>query len=233
MGGLSIRHLRRAAVELWASPDRLPHDTDPPPLPPLRADELRAALDGLITLRRERCRNGDDLLADHLDGLVPYRDALAAATDELDVLTAVFQTPSLGCGRGRAGHWDGVQAVRDACAAAETVRQAIVDQQRRGALAILIAAIVADGRAYAEVRRREGRLEFHDLLVLARDLLRDHTEAWSAAASRYRWVLVDEFQDTDPLQIEIATLLTAAAYPGPGARWADIELRPGALDARR
>jgi ATP-dependent helicase/nuclease subunit A len=229
VGGLSVRQLRRVAVELWAYPERLPPDADPPPLPRLRADELREALDGLLTVRRERCLDDDDLLADHLDGLIPFRDALAVAADELDALAAVFGVPPLSCKRGQAKHWGGVQTVRDACAAADTLRRAIVDEQRQGALEILAAAIVAEGRVYADDRRREGRLEFHDLLVLARDLLRDHEDARAAAAARYRWVLVDEFQDTDPLQIEIATLLTAAVHPAPGVRWAEIELRPGAL----
>jgi ATP-dependent exoDNAse (exonuclease V) beta subunit len=229
VGGLSVRHLRRVAFDLWAYPERLPPEVDAPPLPRLRAEELGDALDGLLTMRRERCLDDDDRLADHLDGLIPFRDALAAATDEIDALAAVFAVPQLSCRRGQEKHWTGVQTVRDACAAADTRRQAIVDEQRRGALAILAAAIVAEGRVYADDRRREGRLEFHDLLVLARDLLRDHPDARSAAAARYRWVLVDEFQDTDPLQIEIATLLTAAEHPPPGARWADIALRPGAL----
>jgi ATP-dependent exoDNAse (exonuclease V) beta subunit len=53
-------------------------------------------------------------------------------------------------------------------------------------------------------------------------------------------VLVDEFQDTDPLQVEIAALLTGAAkapgaagaagFPAPEpARWVDREPLPGAL----
>ena len=50
-----------------------------------------------------------------------------------------------------------------------------------------------------------------------------------ALAGRYRYLLIDEFQDTDPLQIEIAALL-AAADPGRGpGRWHEIEVVPGKL----
>src|SRR5207245_364070 len=56
-------------------------------------------------------------------------------------------------------------------------------------------------------RRAEGRLEFHDLLVLARDVLRGDRTVRRALHDRYQVVLIDEFQDTDPLQIEIAALV--------------------------
>ncbi len=60
----------------------------------------------------------------------------------------------------------------------------------------------------AQARRAEGRLEFHDLLVLARQLLRDSVEARRALSSRYRVLMLDEFQDTDPIQTELAFWLT-------------------------
>ena len=66
--------------------------------------------------------------------------------------------------------------------------------------------------AAAELRRAEGRLAFHDLLVLARELLRDAERGPAARAAlhqRYTRLLLDEFQDTDPIQVEIATLLAA------------------------
>jgi ATP-dependent helicase/nuclease subunit A len=54
----------------------------------------------------------------------------------------------------------------------------------------------------------EGYLSFDDLLVRTRDLLRDHPAAREKEKSRIRSLLVDEFQDTDPLQYEIVFLLS-------------------------
>src|SRR5207244_369631 len=62
-------------------------------------------------------------------------------------------------------------------------------------------------RATVAERRAEGRLEFRDLLVLARDVLRGDRTVRRALHDRYQVVLIDEFQDTDPLQIEIAALV--------------------------
>ncbi|MDD3642123.1 MAG: UvrD-helicase domain-containing protein [Candidatus Krumholzibacteria bacterium] len=56
-------------------------------------------------------------------------------------------------------------------------------------------------------------LDFDDLLLAARRLL-DDPVALGELRGRYRRILVDEFQDTDPLQAEIILLL--AASPGPG-----------------
>ena len=74
-----------------------------------------------------------------------------------------------------------------------------------------------------------GELEFHDLLVLARALLRDPEHGWevrSRLRARYTRLLLDEFQDTDPIQFELAVLL-ASGDPDARARpWDEIAGRP-------
>ena len=72
-----------------------------------------------------------------------------------------------------------------------------------------VMAVLIDARdRYAAWRRREGRLNFQDLLVCARDLLRDHPPVRVALRERFTPILVDEFQDTDPIQAEILFYLT-------------------------
>ncbi|MHB1193575.1 MAG: UvrD-helicase domain-containing protein [Longimicrobiales bacterium] len=107
-----------------------------------------------------------------------------------------------------------------------------------------LALRLAQGAAleFAEHRRRSGRLDFQDLLLLTARLLRTDPGARLELGRRYRRLLVDEFQDTDPLQAEIVLLL--ASEPGDdgledgaaegGARTADAAWRsavprPGAL----
>ncbi|MDH7498466.1 MAG: UvrD-helicase domain-containing protein, partial [Syntrophomonadaceae bacterium] len=60
----------------------------------------------------------------------------------------------------------------------------------------------------AGMRQASSRLNFQDLLLRARDLLRDHPHVRRYFQRRWRRVLVDEFQDTDPLQAEILFYLT-------------------------
>jgi ATP-dependent helicase/nuclease subunit A len=62
---------------------------------------------------------------------------------------------------------------------------------------------------YGAAKRSAGRLDFLDLLLFCRDLLRDHPEVRRTLRGKYSHFFVDEAQDTDPLQMEILLLLTA------------------------
>jgi ATP-dependent exoDNAse (exonuclease V) beta subunit len=61
---------------------------------------------------------------------------------------------------------------------------------------------------HRELLRARGQLDFTGLLVEARDLLRDFPEARRAAQARFGALLVDEFQDTNVLQLELVMLLS-------------------------
>ena len=63
---------------------------------------------------------------------------------------------------------------------------------------------------YEDRKQRTGTLDFLDLLIRARDLVRDcRAGALAPFSSAFRFILVDEFQDTDPLQAELLLLLAA------------------------
>jgi len=61
--------------------------------------------------------------------------------------------------------------------------------------------------AYQARKARAGAVDFQDLLVLARDLLRDRPEVRESLQQRVRYLLLDEMQDTDPVQMELVELL--------------------------
>jgi ATP-dependent helicase/nuclease subunit A len=62
---------------------------------------------------------------------------------------------------------------------------------------------------YTRLKERAGCLDFLDLLLRARDLVRDNKSVREELQHRFTRVFVDEFQDTDPLQAEILVLLSA------------------------
>jgi ATP-dependent helicase/nuclease subunit A len=82
--------------------------------------------------------------------------------------------------------------------------------------------------AAADARRHDGELEFHDLLVLARRLLRQHPDVRRALHQRFRAIFLDEFQDTDPIQLELALRLCADPDDEP-ADWRDLQPLDGRL----
>lgn len=62
---------------------------------------------------------------------------------------------------------------------------------------------------YAKWRADHGQLNFQDLLIGAVSLLRSQPHIRRYFRQRFTHVLVDEFQDTDPIQAEVMLLLTA------------------------
>ncbi len=68
---------------------------------------------------------------------------------------------------------------------------------------------------YEDLKGRAGCLDFLDLLLRARNLVRDDAAVRAALQERFTHLFVDEFQDTDPLQAELLLLL-AADDPGEG-----------------
>jgi ATP-dependent helicase/nuclease subunit A len=70
----------------------------------------------------------------------------------------------------------------------------------------------------ARERRRGNTLNYGDLLQLAARVLRGNPDVRRALQTKYRWLFVDEFQDTDPVQAEIIFLLAAGETNGSHAR---------------
>ncbi len=85
---------------------------------------------------------------------------------------------------------------------------------------------------FAENCRRRfleaGSVTFDGLLARARDLLRDHPGIRERLKRHFKAILVDEFQDTDPVQYEI--ILFLCERPGRSASdWQDVQMEPGKL----
>jgi CRISPR-associated exonuclease Cas4 len=82
-------------------------------------------------------------------------------------------------------------------------------------------------RGYSDSKRAAAVLDFDDLLLHVRDLVRCRDDVREAIGRRYKFILIDEFQDTDRVQNEI--LFSIAAIPGQRGSWQDAKLRPGSL----
>jgi ATP-dependent exoDNAse (exonuclease V) beta subunit len=81
--------------------------------------------------------------------------------------------------------------------------------------------------AYERHKQRAGRLDFLDLLVRARDLVRGNDAVRHELQEHFSHFFVDEFQDTDPVQAELLLLLAA---DDPAERdWHRASPRPGKL----
>ncbi|MDI6858287.1 MAG: UvrD-helicase domain-containing protein [Dehalococcoidia bacterium] len=230
--GLRPEKLRAVALAFHRNWDRLEDaapdssEWEPPDLAP-----LLAALSEACGYAR-CCVNAEDRLYCHLETLKRYCDRLEGATDELDVLRVLAEKTRIGFGYGNKSNWSGVTPgdLRDMLTEAELLRGEMLTAARRAALAPLLAALRRFVLDYADERRRQGTLEFHDLLVQARDLLRRNREVRRSLRRRFSHLLIDEFQDTDPLQIEIAVLLASDDDAGDGPfSWQAAKVEEGRL----
>lgn len=229
------KHLRDVAVAFNANWDLVVDRAGAaaPPVPTLDVRELLEDLGSILRLV-EHCTREDDLLCRHLTGVVTeFESQLRAAVDD-DGRLKLLDTAKLKSHRGQARNWtsigvdvvrDRLNDVQDAC---ETLRSSVLESVLQY-LALSLAQFTAEG---ATLRRESGELEFHDLLVVARDMLRSDAHGPTvrqAVAQRYERLLLDEFQDTDPIQIEIAVLI-ASEDPDAGRKhWSTIGTEPGRI----
>ena len=200
--------------------------------PVLAVDDLIARAEELAALR-DYCVTEDDKYLPVLDSVAEWADRLRAAADDPARIAVLAQTKPLSGRHGRQANWQGcsLDDIKSRCkhlvADATAARTAVV----HAALTALARYIARATQDAARGRQATGRLEFHDLLVLARELLTnpDHgTDVRAALHQRYQRLLLDEFQDTDPIQIEIAVRI-AAGTAGGAPDWADVPIPPGRL----
>ena len=177
--------------------------------PVLDPGPVLAAIDAALAMRAW-CTEDGDKLNEHLDTLAAVRRQLASCEDEQSTLQFLDSLSTLKSRLGQQANWDGhVDEVRGACADAEQARLDLLHAMCQAVLAELGARLARFVMTAANERRAEGRLGFHDLLVHARRLLRHDRAAAQSLRRRYRRLLVDEFQDTDPIQVELAARIAA------------------------
>ena len=88
-----------------------------------------------------------------------------------------------------------------------------LDVVARRYLPVFAGLVQKMGDVYSAEKRSASALDFEDLQLGVRRLLSNHPDVARRARARYRYFLVDEFQDTNGLQKEIVS----AFVDGPGA----------------
>ena len=149
----------------------------------------------------------------HVARLLSETPALGRVANLAAAVAELKECAKVGKERGKA--WADEETYRRIKKAFDGFREAIVDRLapfveepgdlqpaiRHGQRFIRVALEVAE--AYREQKQRAGCLDFQDLLVLARDLVRDQSEVREALQQHFKYILLDESQDTDPVQMEL------------------------------
>lgn len=230
--GAKLEHLRslaRAFGNDWDLIDDKVLIEDPPPAP--RLPDVRGLVDEAARLAAlsDRCRKETDLFLPKLDLVRAWGQRLGDAVDDAGQLAVLREIAEVRWGVGAKGNWSiGLDDLRSDCGDLQGRANEIVAEVLDSTLRILSRWVAAQVRLAAGARAAEGRLEFHDLLVLARGLLRERAYVRAALQEQWPRLLLDEFQDTDPIQIELAVRIAGGAEAD-AVDWRDVRVPPGSL----
>lgn len=228
--GLDLTRFREAAAFLHRERDLLP-ERWPAPEPFARAELLAWLQEQASVLLRLSGSCGDEADRGYkaIQEITRWTEMVSRASPEaFDRLVAQRAKFDVG---GNQANWKGNKQhcvdQKELCTAINDrlqLARETLGQQAAVELAEWLGSFV---REFAAERRLSGVAEFQDLLIWARDLLRDSPTARAYYQRRFAFILVDEFQDTDPLQVEIVFFLAEQGIVA--SRWEDVRLTPGKL----
>ena len=165
----------------------------------------------------------EDPLVRHVHSKLPsLRRLISAQPGTPASLRLLARLLPLSSRSGNQRNWDVDPVSGDnACSALKAMLKELHDaaagevaEARQACLPPILNALRDFALDYVAQRRAEGRAEFHDLLIWARNLLRNNIEVRDHFRNRFSHILIDEAQDTDPIQTEIAMFLAESVSEG-------------------
>jgi ATP-dependent helicase/nuclease subunit A len=233
--GLTPDNIHQLAHHISANRDVV--DLLPEPHAP--DDEIASFVDELnaVASRLERdmglCSDPNDKLLPVIEGITGQAQELLAIDSTDGRVTYIFHNLAIPrCGAlGRAANWSPkgtIKEIRQAIAGLIERQTEVKVHIAHDIIARLARELLAFLASYEKAKADAGCLDFHDLLLYARNLLKNHGHVREYFARRFRYIFVDEFQDTDPLQAEIVFLL-AGQSPGGSNDWQATPVTPGKL----
>lgn len=233
--GITLDNMRRLAMDISANRDV----ADYLPRPEARdagvrdfIEDLRSTV-GRLENASKSCDCPEDNLLALIRDLAGHVRELGDSTSRENLETYIFDSMKIRSPSrlGKVSDWaskEHLAGVRETIAALKERHEEVKARIAHATLAHLARELLGFVAYYTNAKTSQGLLDFHDLLLSARDLLRDHDHVRAYFQRRFRYILVDEFQDTDPLQAEIIFYL-AGQQAGESSGWQTVEVNPGKL----
>ncbi|MBA3840486.1 MAG: UvrD-helicase domain-containing protein, partial [Thermoleophilaceae bacterium] len=233
--GFKLENLREVAEAMHAHRYVLPLSIARAPEPDVEGfvDELAGWAAELEPLPARCVEADEDEGVRQIAGILRWAARVAAAREDPDHVErlVLFSAPPINKGAGTQANWPGDA---DGCREMKRVVKEMAErlgtlqaELRTDALTGVLPLVEEFATGFERERRREGRADFDDLLIWARDLLREDLGVREYFQRRYRCLLVDEFQDTDPIQAELVMYLVADARSAED--WRELRPEPGKL----
>ncbi|MGE5254091.1 MAG: UvrD-helicase domain-containing protein, partial [Planctomycetaceae bacterium] len=228
--GMEMDPLSRLVRQIYENRDLLPKAPLPQPSCSLEVfiETLGKEIERAWDLARSDCRKEEDLGYQAILGLrAKVKELKEASPERQEVI--LFRDLQIKA-QGNKSNWKAPascdaqkQILKELARELETLK----DTLRARVMAGLVGWVQGFVAAMEEEKARRGILDFQDLLILSRNLLRDNKEVREYFQRIFRYLLVDEFQDTDPLQVEVVFFL--AEKGAQANRWEEVGLQPGKL----
>jgi ATP-dependent helicase/nuclease subunit A len=238
--GVTLAQIEKVARILDESWDRLADTAheDIPDFPPIDGERILEILRAYAAMWELYPESGDDSLVTALRKLDAWCDELETTLRDIrngdDEPNRLFEfigtIPWPGKNLG-SKKWGEVQeAVKNARVETEERVMALFGAHVETAIDILIRVMSSILLEEANARQLSGKLEFADLLILTRRMLRnvDNESTWKLIKAQYPVIMIDEYQDTDPIQAEIGLMLASTSH-GAVTLGKEMSLTPGGL----
>ena len=227
----SLREVAAVFADNW---DRLDALLATPVFEPrIERADAQAALAGLADVLARGAEIPEDKLAERLLGYAEDMDAMALALADGSDRTVIRRIAAKRNskkrwghkGAGQAANWGGKDektAAAAQVAAAEDALDELFDRATDDVLRVLAGEVARFTVRAAEERLADGQARVPRPARLRSPVAAHECRRARALHDRYTRLLVDEFQDTDPIQVELATLIAATVG----------EYRPAAIGPR-
>ncbi len=228
--GLQVDDLQKAARRVVAERDVLGLPVVPEPFDPGGfLSDLDAAL-GPLKKQKRHCLDESDGAYQMIEELEErVREAKRLTGTALEVF---LRRLKITAHKGSQSNWETKTVCVDVKAELKRLKdshEAWVEQSDADVNQSLRGRLVDFLKRY-ETQKAEGALaDFQDLLLRARDALAASVPVRRYFQAKFDRILVDEFQDTDPLQAELVAFLAEDPSTPPAPDWRMVQLLPGKL----
>lgn len=193
---------------------------------------FESAISDISARASKACKKEDDKAATAIEDIKAEAEEIKFLKTDEERAAHLFglSIPSLKK-KGRQADWQPAECLKEIRAEMDDLRD-LHDTFRNWLAHNIIAELAAGLRDFVEKYKAAmtaaAILDFHDLLLYARNMLTAHPHVREYFRRRYKYMLVDEFQDTDPLQAEIIFFLSERDGT-PAAEWEKVKVAPGKL----
>lgn len=228
--GLELKEIVQLVRQIYENRDLLPEDVYPRPAYALKdfLQDLEKEIGRAKALAEAYCFKKEDLGYQNIQKLFKKIQDLSSIPEDLQEAYILRELEIKV--QGNKQNWQPPQI----CTQQKEILEKLADRLKKlkeniraHVLAEIIDWVKGFLKTIQEEKEKQGVLDFQDLLILARNLLRHNKEVRRYFQERFRFILVDEFQDTDPLQVEVVFFL--AEKGAQAEKWTEVEITPGKL----